>query len=218
MANSKIILGYWNIRGFAQPIRFMAKYLGVELSEKIYTYKNMDEWRAGDKLTLGLDFPNVPYLINDKVKLTETRAIISYFAREYGMGKVFPSKNEDYGTCAMLENVLWDVWLPFLLYCDSASDSLKQSFENDTPTRLKRIEEYLGNKNFLLGDQISYVDFIMYEMIYQITVFQADYFEKYPIFLKFKKRFEEIPAIAEYIASSESMKWSCINPFAKIKI
>lgn len=67
--------------------------------------------------------------------------------------------------------------------------------------------------NFL---QISYVDFLLYEMIFHYTTYQADYLEKYPVLVAFKRNFEEIPQISEYISSKQYIKGPCINPRAKI--
>lgn len=66
--------------------------------------------------------------------------------------------------------------------------------------------------------QISYVDFILYEMMYHYTSYDADYFTKYPSLARFKKTFEGIPAIAQYITSPAYIKGPCNNPAAKIPI
>ena len=31
------VLGYWGIKGLAQPIRILLKYLGVDYEDKVYT-------------------------------------------------------------------------------------------------------------------------------------------------------------------------------------
>ena len=35
------------------------------------------------KFTLGLDFPNLPYFIDDGLKLTEVRAVMKYVAMKW---------------------------------------------------------------------------------------------------------------------------------------
>lgn len=44
----------------------------------------MGEWLA-DKPNLGLAFPNLPYLIDGDVKLTQSLAIMRYLARKAGL-------------------------------------------------------------------------------------------------------------------------------------
>ena len=73
-------LGYWDIRGLAEPIRYMLKYAGVNFTDKRYPFgegKTFDEvvviarkyWHDGDKFNLALDFPNLPYYLDGDIKV-----------------------------------------------------------------------------------------------------------------------------------------------------
>uniref|UniRef100_A0A4X1UTN1 glutathione transferase n=1 Tax=Sus scrofa TaxID=9823 RepID=A0A4X1UTN1_PIG len=42
------------------------------------------QWLS-DKFKLGLDFPNLPYLIDGAHKLTQSNAILRYIARKHNM-------------------------------------------------------------------------------------------------------------------------------------
>lgn len=77
MDSNKYILGYWGIRGRGQVLRLLLAYTGLEWEDKVYT--GPEKWFGnGDKLTLGFDFPNLPYLIHGDFKLTESYAIAKY--------------------------------------------------------------------------------------------------------------------------------------------
>lgn len=69
------VVGYWNIRGFASPIRNLLHYKEVEFEDKVYTIGPAPEYNISGwtdvKPTLGLDFPNLPYYIDDDVKLSQ---------------------------------------------------------------------------------------------------------------------------------------------------
>lgn len=72
-------------------------------------------------------------------------------------------------------------------------------------------------KNVLL--QISYVDFMLYEMLYQYTLYDAEYLKSYPALAQLKDNFEDIPQIREFIASPSYIKGPCYHPmFMKIDI
>ena len=67
-SNDEISPGYWDIRGLAQPTRMLAAYLKAPLKDELYAVGeapeyNRDSWLSV-KPTLGLDFPNLPYLID----------------------------------------------------------------------------------------------------------------------------------------------------------
>lgn len=76
--------GYWQFRGLGQPIRFLLEYLGLPYEEKHYTLEKANEWFEGDKKSLGLFLPNLPYLIDGAFNLTESAAIQAYVIRRAG--------------------------------------------------------------------------------------------------------------------------------------
>jgi glutathione S-transferase len=79
MSKTVPTLGYWDIRGRAQPIRFLLKYAGVEFNDKRYEFgpgstlaqiESIRKYWLTDKSNLGLDFPNLPYYIDGDVKVS----------------------------------------------------------------------------------------------------------------------------------------------------
>lgn len=84
---SKPTLGYWNIRGLGAPIRYMLYYCGVEFTDKMYRAGPPPEYDRSDwlneKFNLGLPLPNLPYLIDEDARLTETVAIMKYIAGKW---------------------------------------------------------------------------------------------------------------------------------------
>ncbi len=84
---NKLILGYWDLRGIAAPIRYLLEYLEVPYSDLYHVYGeaphySKDKWLSL-KNQLGLDFPNLPYLIDGEFKITESQAIIRYICNKH---------------------------------------------------------------------------------------------------------------------------------------
>ena len=73
---TKIQFGYWGIRGKAQVIRLLLTYTGLDWEDTIYS--DHAKWFGKDKQSLGFDFPNLPYLIDGDLKISESSAIERY--------------------------------------------------------------------------------------------------------------------------------------------
>lgn len=80
--HTSVKLGYWGIRGLAQVPRLLLAYSGVEFEDVLYTERGA--WFDQDKKSLGLNFPNIPYLIDGDFNLTESAAIQRYIISKWG--------------------------------------------------------------------------------------------------------------------------------------
>jgi len=79
--NKKLQVGYLGIRGRVQGIRFLLEYAGIPYENIIYA--DHEEWHH-KKATLGMPFPNIPYLFDGDFKLSQTDAILVYIAEISG--------------------------------------------------------------------------------------------------------------------------------------
>jgi len=83
-------LGYWDLRGLGSQCRALLHFCGVNFTDKRYTQTFNEtemQWDRSDwlneKNNLGMEFPNLPYLFDEDVKLTETLAIMKYIAKKW---------------------------------------------------------------------------------------------------------------------------------------
>lgn len=81
---AEVTIGYWRIRGLAQPIRLLLSYTSTPFKEVFYDFATKDKWFEDDKKNLGLEFPNIPYLIDGDFKLTESPAVARYAIKRSG--------------------------------------------------------------------------------------------------------------------------------------
>ena len=155
-------LGYWGIKGLGEPIRWLIGYLGLAVNE--YNPATPDEWFGQKKGALGLDFPNLPYLVDGDFKLTESNAIPFYLANKAGKPELFGKDwkeqvvhKEIEGVLADLRQALWKV----LFHPDNHAEEYKKSHAEGTSVhaKLDQLSKFLGTKEFFLG-HVTYVDFI----------------------------------------------------------
>ena len=84
MAPATATLGYWAIRGLAHPIRYLLEYTKTPYEDKHYTQGDAPDFSRQDwldvKPTIDVPFVNLPYYIDENVKLSQSMAIIRYIS------------------------------------------------------------------------------------------------------------------------------------------
>merc|ERR1712154_26429 len=189
-------LGYWKIRGLAQAIRLVIVYGGEELEEDLYEQGEGPEFCKkvwyDVKYSLGLDFPNLPYLYDGDIKITQTNAILRY------LGTKFNLLGEDAKVQAYSEMCLEEVMdmrnaLVRVVY-NPNYDKIVDDYFVQVDSRFKKFEAFLDKKNWLAGGKNPTIcDFHFYEMVDQHMLMKPDHLNKYANIMAFHKRFEELP-------------------------
>ena len=73
-----IKLGYWKVRGRAQVSRLLLAYTEANWTDVQYTMEQKEKWFEKDKKELGIPFPNLPYIIDGDIKISESSAVEHY--------------------------------------------------------------------------------------------------------------------------------------------
>ncbi|KAF8777980.1 glutathione S-transferase Mu 1-like [Argiope bruennichi] len=208
----KPILGYWDLRGLAEPIRFLLHYKKVDFEDKRYAF-DTDGWQK-DKFNLGLDFPNLPYYIDGDTKLTQSTAILRYVARKYGLdGKDDDQKLRVSIAEQQIVDLRWGLIL--LVIRSDYNDNAKAEFVKKIPDMLKLWENFIGDQKYLTGDDITYVDFMAYDTFDFYRLFHAEALDEFPKLRAFQNRIKSLPELQEYLSSSTYKKWPIFGPMAK---
>ncbi|XP_072853586.2 glutathione S-transferase Mu 1-like isoform X4 [Pogona vitticeps] len=204
-----IILGYWDIRGLAHAIRLLLEYTETPYEDKQYGVGGEDpeydisQWTSV-KEKLGLDFPNLPYLIDGERKITQSNAILRYLARKH---KMCGETEEEMIRIDMLENQVMDFRMAFAKVCYSPDfEKLKPEYLEELPGKLKLFSQFLGDRKWFAGNKVTYVDFLAYDVLDQQRMFEPKCFNQYKNLQDFLDRFEALEKISAYMKSSRFMK------------
>jgi len=193
-------LGYWAIRGLAQPLRYLLHYTGTDFEDKQFEVgpdpaTGKDCWLAV-KPTLGLDFPNLPYYIDGELKISESGAIAGHLARKHGLAG---SSEEERVWLDVAQGVMTDIGMAFAVMCYTPGfEAMKGPFIADLPTKMEKLSKLLGSGNFILGDKISHQDFNLFELLERLCALVPDCLAKFPNLGSFHARVAALPAIAKY--------------------
>nr|VZI01082.1 unnamed protein product [Spirometra erinaceieuropaei] len=194
------VLGYWKIRGLAQAIRLLFHYLGQEYVEELYEAGGPPDFSREPwlkhKFNKGLDFPNLPYLVDDGFKITQSGAILEYVADKHGM---LPTSAKERAVLHMLQNELSDFRASYarLVYNPDFS-KLKQGFLDELPQKLRLWSNYLGDKQWLTGDKIQYPDFNLYDFLDALRNLEPSCLKDFPNLQRYMERFEDLDKIKEF--------------------
>jgi len=211
------VLGYWKIRGLAQPIRLLLHYAGEDYKDELYEMTgsapnwSKDVWFS-TKFNLGLDFPNLPYYIDGDVKITQSLAVLDYVAEKHNLnGKTLKEQGEN----SMLNQELLDQRVAYAMVAYNPDfEKLKPGFLETLRTKLKQFSDFLKDKKFLVGAEIVSADFNFYDYLDALKYLDPHCLDKYPNLQEYIKRVENLPQIKAYMSSPNFISWPLNNKHA----
>lgn len=167
------------------------------------------------KHTLGLPFPNLPYLIDGNLKITQSMAILHHVAMKRPEMNLLGYDEASRANCAMVESEFSDAKskMTSLMYRGQDGD-IADYFNNELPRQLGLFETFLGEKPWFAGEQITVCDFVIREYLDCGQLFSGNsnmLSDNYPRLNSFKGRFEAIPEISAYLSSERFATVSAIN-------
>ncbi|RMX56694.1 hypothetical protein pdam_00015777 [Pocillopora damicornis] len=148
------ILGYWNVRGIAEPIRYLMAYTGTKCEYCDYVTGDAPDYDKSGwfsvKETLGLPFPNLPYYIDGDVKLTQTTAIIRHIARKHNL-------------CGTSEEEMMRADVI------AAEEGGREAYLNSCKAFLQRHSDFLSTYPYFTGDHVSILWYIFLIIPYSLN-------------------------------------------------
>ncbi|XP_060629239.2 glutathione S-transferase Mu 4-like [Anolis sagrei] len=203
-----VTLGYWDIRGLAHAIRLLLEYTETPYEEIRYRFGEAPDFDTSQwtsvKEKLGLDFPNLPYLIDGERKLTQSNAILRYLARKH---KMCGETEEEIVRMDILENQIWDfrVSLGRISY-NPDFEKLKPELIEQLPWKLKLFSQFLGDRSWFAENKITYIDFLAYDILDVHRIFQPNCLDQFKNLKDFLDRFEALDTISAYMKSDRFLR------------
>ncbi|OMJ70527.1 hypothetical protein SteCoe_31482 [Stentor coeruleus] len=207
---AKPILGYWHIRGLSEAIRYMLKHIGVDFEDRTYTQGPAPDYDRSAwtdaKDSLGMSFPNLPYFMDGDFKISETMAIAQYIALKYKPEFVGTTLQEK-GLVQQLGGVVLDI-KNYMSHSCYSPDFNKDRVVQDVKEELPKVVAFLGEKMFLIGDQITWPDFFLFETLEMLEAFQSgSVAEVSTKLVEYRNRIAALSGVAERIAEPR-LQWN----------
>ena len=231
--DASITLGYWGIRGLGQPIRlllicaevpFSEIRLGVLQDGTLLNKEEEDEDWASVRSTLTAPFPNLPYLIDSSGStpntLTQSNAILRYLARQLDF---YGDSESERTEIDVLQDEAYDFRNEIIQTTYTLGEEYTEVYEHFSthtlPRYLNSFESYLArreDKIFFVGSRLSVVDFILYELLWQMTLMVPNSITdtSWPTLFHYITAFEQTPKIAAYMKSDHFIQHPVNSPWA----
>ena len=205
-----IKIGYWPIRGLVHFNIALLEYVGLPYTR--VNYETDEQWALAkaELSQKGFEFPNLPYIEHNGEYHSESFAILAFIANFAKHHELLPTP-EQQGRFFELFGVLADLNGIFTSssYSSKTLEELKQKvLEGATKNaaRLTAVNAILAKNKWLMGDQLTILDFRFAELAEKIfDMDQELQFGGYGLDLSSIKRFVDefnaLPAIHAYRAS-----------------
>lgn len=246
--SGRMVVGYWRIRGLAQSIRVLCEYCEFpfenvmyaqspcprpvpELMCKGHPFPDMEAYTKSKKCwfdakaTVMGDYhsPNLPFLIDGEVKLTESNAILRYIGRKAAAagGKhaaICGGTPSEVAACEFMIDKAMElrnklVAVGYGTFFPSFNGTIEQhagknasefydtvaaAYKEGIPADNAMFEKYLGAGTYFAGgDNVTVCDFHMYELLdQQRAMFGATIYEGFPKIQTFMRAFGALPNVA----------------------
>ncbi|KAM4771509.1 glutathione S-transferase P 1-like [Rhinophrynus dorsalis] len=199
------VLTYFPVRGRAEAIRLLLADQGVSWKEDEV---QIADWFSGKcDLKKTAVFGQLPRFQDGDFELYQSNSILRYLGRKHGLaGK----DDKESALIDMVNDGVEDLRQKFGRLVFFEFETGKEKYLQDLPNHLAPFENILSkNSNgtkFVVGDQISYADYNLLDILQCQLDLSAACLSAYPLLSAYVERFLSRPKLAEYLKSDGRKK------------
>uniref|UniRef100_A0A1I7VPJ8 Glutathione S-transferase n=1 Tax=Loa loa TaxID=7209 RepID=A0A1I7VPJ8_LOALO len=186
----------------AEPIRLLLVDQGINfIDDRI----NKSDWPI---IKSHFQFEQLPCLYDGDQQIVQSGAILRHLARKHDLngGNELETTYID-----MFYEGLRDLHSKYTKIIYQTYDTEKDSYTKDVlPVELTKFERLLATrdngKNFILGDKISFADFVLFEEVDIHQILDPHCLDKFPLLKAYRQRMEDRPRLKEYYEQRNAAK------------
>ena len=213
-------LGYWNIKGIAEPLRIILAYFKLEYTEiNPQSQQDAHDIFAKHHFT----FPNLPFLIDGDVHITESSAIPIYLAQKAKVNNFFGNEGLERVHHAEIMGVIKDIMeVQSQAFWKDDHVSFLESKKDVFVRKFGELSNRLGDKNQFYP-QVTQADIMLFITV-SVHNLMYDHLKLAPITASFPNlkvhsdKIANLPGIKEHLASEKAKRPIMPPAYAKIKI
>lgn len=183
-----------------------------------YKYTDYEKWFKDDKLHMGLDFPNLPYLIDGEYNLTESTALHRYIINKWGDPNF---EGKDLKDKALVDSFL-SIFLEVTgeikgLFFNKDHANAKGPLMEKYKPKLEYLQKFIGSKEWAMG-YLTLIDFIIAEDSNYIEAVYPEEAKTFSFLKRIRENFNKLPEIQAYYNSEKSFKGRFYPESAFLKV
>ncbi|XP_072280121.1 glutathione S-transferase P [Pyxicephalus adspersus] len=189
---------YFNVKGRCEAMRMLMADQGVDWKEEVVTF---DTWQQGD-LKKEAVFGQLPGFKDGDFTMYQSNAILRHLGRNhdaYGKNPIEASRID------MVNDGVEDLRLKYVRMIYQNYENGKDDYIKALPAELCHFERILANNNegkgFTVGDQISFADYNLVDLLRNHLVLAPDCLSGFPLLSAYVSRISSRPKLEAFLSS-----------------
>ncbi|XP_034377509.2 glutathione S-transferase P 2-like isoform X1 [Arvicanthis niloticus] len=191
---------YFPSRGRCEVMRMLLADQGQTWKEEVVT---LDVWEQGTFKASCL-FGQIPKFQDGELTLYQSNAILRHLGRSFGL---YGKNQQEAALVDMVNDGLEDVFRRIARQYLHIYKGGKDQCLKELPGHLKPFETLLaqnkGGQSFIVGDQISFADYRLLDVLLNLEVLFPGYLNDFPLFSAYVARLKARPKLKAFLKSPE---------------
>ncbi|KAM8970226.1 glutathione S-transferase P [Sarcophilus harrisii] len=191
---------YFPVRGRCEAMRMLLADQGQTWKEDVVT---KDMWMKGDLKATCL-YGQLPKFADGDFILYQSNAILRYLGRQLGL---YGKDNREAALLDIANDGVEDLRLKYGRLIYQNYDEGKDDYVKDLPNQLKPFENLLrqnqGGKTFIVGDQISFVDYNLLDLLLNHQILAPGCLDAFPLLSAYVTRLSSRPKLKAFLTSPQ---------------
>ncbi|KAM4636642.1 glutathione S-transferase P 1-like [Discoglossus pictus] len=198
---------YFPVRGRCEGMRMLLADQGLDWKEEVVT---RDIWMQGG-LKQKAVFGQLPGFKDGDVPLYQSNAILRHLARKHGL---YGKQPLDASYIDMINDAVEDLRLKYVRLIYQNYEDGKEEYIKNLSSSFQPFEHILSENNqgkdFLVGNQISFADYNLVDLLRCHLILSSGCLEGFPLLKDYVSRISSRPKLQAYL-SSDAHKNKPIN-------
>ncbi|XP_053307174.1 glutathione S-transferase P [Spea bombifrons] len=194
---------YFNVRGRCEAMRMLLADQGVEWKEDVIS---VEAWGQGNQKAKAV-FGQLPGFKDGDIVLYQSNAILRHLARKHGL---YGKQPNDASLIDMMNDGVEDLRLKYIRLIYQNYEEGKGTYIKNLPDELKHFERFLsennGGKGFLVGEEISFADYNLVDLLLNHLVLAPECLADFPLLSAYVERVTSRPKIQAFLSSDAHKK------------